>query len=263
LALVGAWRIRDEEIPRVALLTAAFFVASLVPIPLPGGTSAHLLLNGVVGILLGFRAGLAILVGLGLQMVLFRHGGYSTLGINTCIMALPAFLAAGLFACLRRLPWTRQAWFRAFLVGLCVVLCCFSLVFGVVLLLGNRPSQLANADLIWVLWVTFHPITLVITGLLALLAVWGERRLENPPEFPLGMVVGEIAVLVTVLLQSLVLVWGGTADLYRLALLAFVLHLPLAVIEGIILGFTVGFLARVKPEMLLGRAVENSPCAAP
>ena len=28
LAVLGAWRIRDEEIPRVALLTAAFFVAS-------------------------------------------------------------------------------------------------------------------------------------------------------------------------------------------------------------------------------------------
>ncbi len=27
LALIGAWRIREEEIPRIALLTAAFFVA--------------------------------------------------------------------------------------------------------------------------------------------------------------------------------------------------------------------------------------------
>ena len=33
-------------------------------------------------------------------------------------------------------------------------------------------------------------------------------------------------------------------------LAVFVAHLPIAVVEGIVLGFTVGFLAKVKPEML-------------
>jgi ABC-type Co2+ transport system permease subunit len=144
-----------------------------------------------------------------------------------------------------------------------VALWSFSLVFAVVLLFGHRPSQLAQADWTSALSMTFHPVTLAIVGVLALLAVWGERGLKNAPEFPLGMLVGETAVLLTVFLQSLVLVWGGTADWHSLALLAFVLHLPLAVVEGIILGFTVGFLARVKPEMLLGTAVEKPPCAAP
>jgi ABC-type Co2+ transport system permease subunit len=37
LALIGAWGIRDEEIPRVALLTAVVFVASLISVPVPGG----------------------------------------------------------------------------------------------------------------------------------------------------------------------------------------------------------------------------------
>ena len=36
LALIGAWGIRDEEIPGVALLTAVFFVASLISVPVPG-----------------------------------------------------------------------------------------------------------------------------------------------------------------------------------------------------------------------------------
>ena len=45
LAALGAWRIRDDEIPRVALLTAAFFVASSFHIRV-GPTSVHLLLNG-------------------------------------------------------------------------------------------------------------------------------------------------------------------------------------------------------------------------
>ena len=32
LLWLAAWRIREEEIPRVALLTAAFFVSSLIQI---------------------------------------------------------------------------------------------------------------------------------------------------------------------------------------------------------------------------------------
>ena len=34
LTLLAAWRIRDEEVPRVALLTAAFFVASSIHLKL-------------------------------------------------------------------------------------------------------------------------------------------------------------------------------------------------------------------------------------
>ncbi|MFX9008165.1 energy-coupling factor ABC transporter permease, partial [Acinetobacter baumannii] len=41
LAGLGAWRLREEEIPRIALLTAAFFVASSIHIRIPP-TSAHL-----------------------------------------------------------------------------------------------------------------------------------------------------------------------------------------------------------------------------
>ncbi|HZY88254.1 MAG TPA: energy-coupling factor ABC transporter permease, partial [Gemmataceae bacterium] len=55
LALLASWRVRDEEIPRIAVLTAAFFVASLIHVRV-GPTSVHLLLNGLVGVVLGRRA---------------------------------------------------------------------------------------------------------------------------------------------------------------------------------------------------------------
>src|SRR6266487_5592486 len=75
LAFVGSIRLRDEEVPRIALLTAAFFIASYIHIKV-GPTSAHLLLNGLVGILLGPRAALAIPIALFLQAVLPpMHGG--------------------------------------------------------------------------------------------------------------------------------------------------------------------------------------------
>src|SRR5215470_13163727 len=82
LVVIGALYVRDEEIPRIALLTAAFFVASLLHIRV-GPTSVHLLLNGLVGAVLGRRAPLAILVGLFLQVALIGHGGFLTLGVNT------------------------------------------------------------------------------------------------------------------------------------------------------------------------------------
>ena len=65
-------------------MTAAFFVASLIHVSI-GPTSVHLLLNGLLGVIVGRRAPLAVLLGLTLQAVLFGHGGFTTIGVNTCV----------------------------------------------------------------------------------------------------------------------------------------------------------------------------------
>lgn len=181
LALLASYRVCDEEIPRIAVLSAAFFVASLLHLPL-GPTSVHLLLNGLVGVVLGRRAPLAILIGLGLQAVLLGHGGFTTVGVNACVLILPALLAAALFAGLRRLPW-----------------------------FGRNPDILT--------WLC-------------------------------GFLLGAISVLATLILQAVVLLWGGAEDWHQIVWLVFYAHLPLVAVEGVVLGFTVNFLARVKPEML-------------
>ncbi len=95
---LAAWstrRIKSEELPRVAVVTAAFFVASLIHIPL-GPTSVHLLLPGLAGALLGPVAFMAIGLGLLLQSLLFQFGGLTALGANTLMMGLPA-VACGWF----------------------------------------------------------------------------------------------------------------------------------------------------------------------
>lgn len=97
----SAWEITDDEIPRVGVFTAALFVASQVHLPL-GGTSVHLLLNGLVAVVLGRRAALAIAVGLGLQAVLFAHGGVFSLGVNVVNYAAPAVLGGLAFRRIRR-----------------------------------------------------------------------------------------------------------------------------------------------------------------
>jgi cobalt/nickel transport system permease protein len=88
----GLRKMDYEKIPEVAVLTSAFFVASLVRIPL-GPASVHLTLNGLLGVLLGWTSFPAILSALALQAVLFQFGGLTTLGVNTLNMALPAVAA--------------------------------------------------------------------------------------------------------------------------------------------------------------------------
>jgi len=92
---IGLRRMNVREIPKVALLTAAFFVASLVHIPI-GPSSTHLVLNGILGILLGWTTFPAIFIGLFFQAVLFQFGGLTTLGVNTMNMAVPAVIIGAL-----------------------------------------------------------------------------------------------------------------------------------------------------------------------
>lgn len=93
---VGLKRLDLDKLPETAVLAAGFFTAGLVHVPI-GAASAHLTLNGLVGLLLGSAAIPAIFVGLVLQAVLFQFGGIGSLGVNTLVMALPA-LAVGALA---------------------------------------------------------------------------------------------------------------------------------------------------------------------
>lgn len=88
---VGFRRLEGERLVRVGLLASGFFVASLVHVPI-GPVSGHLILNGLVGLLLGWAAFPAILTALLLQALLFQYGGFTTLGVNCFTMALPAVL---------------------------------------------------------------------------------------------------------------------------------------------------------------------------
>jgi len=83
----------DRLIPKTALLAAAFFVVSLIAVPI-GPSSVHLLLGGLMGLLLGPATVLAVLVGLVMQALFFGFGGVTTLGINTLNIAGPAILVS-------------------------------------------------------------------------------------------------------------------------------------------------------------------------
>jgi cobalt/nickel transport system permease protein len=117
---VGLKKLDYDRIAQAGILSAAFFVASLVHVPI-GPASVHLILNGLVGLLLGWGAVPVILAALLLQGVIFQFGGITTLGVNTVIMALPAVICYYLFSpLLRQKPAIAHS--AAFLCGFLSVL---------------------------------------------------------------------------------------------------------------------------------------------
>jgi cobalt/nickel transport system permease protein len=172
---IGLWKIDHERIPQVALLSAAFFVASLVHVPL-GPTVEHLVLSGLLGLVLGWAAFPAVLVALVLQAVFFSYGGLTTLGVNTVVMALPGVACHYLF---------RGA----------------------------------------------------------------ARRDGEAVVFAAGFAAGAVAILLGGLLQASALAAAGES--FRLlGRIVFALHLPVALVEGLVTGSVVVFLRRVRPELL-------------
>jgi cobalt/nickel transport system permease protein len=109
---LGLKKMDYEKIPEVAVLSSAFFVASLIHVPI-GPSSVHLVLNGLVGVLLGWMVFPSILVALALQALLFQFGGFTSLGVNTFNMAAPAVLAYYLF----NFPIRRASHFISMLAG--------------------------------------------------------------------------------------------------------------------------------------------------
>ena len=87
----GLKRMDLDRIPQVGILSAAFFLASLIHVPV-GPSSLHLILNGLIGLALGWTAIPALFVALLLQAVFFGYGGLIVLGVNTVNIALPAVI---------------------------------------------------------------------------------------------------------------------------------------------------------------------------
>lgn len=97
----GLKRVAPEDIPKIALLAAAFFVASVIRLPI-GPTSAHLMLTGLLGLVLGPAIFPALLAGLMMQTFIFGFGGITVLGLNLLNMSLPGFVAFLIFMPLLR-----------------------------------------------------------------------------------------------------------------------------------------------------------------
>jgi cobalt/nickel transport system permease protein len=175
LAVWSARRTKSEEMPKLAVMTAAFFVASLIHIPF-GPTSVHLIIPGLTGAILGPSAFLSIGLGILLQSLLFQFGGLTALGANALMMEVPALVCGWFFQKFK----------------------------------GHTASRK----------------TLV------------------------GGLAGAGGTVLAAFILAVLLVTGGE-DFFGVAKIALAAHVPVIIIEGAISALTVGFLARVKPSLLL------------
>jgi cobalt/nickel transport system permease protein len=159
-----------DHIARAGLLASAFFVASLIHVPV-GPSSVHLILNGIVGLMLGWGAFPTILVALVLQGVLFQFGGLTTLGVNTMIMAGPAVVCYYLFGPLMRRR-REVALAAAFACGFSSILLA-AVVAGAALMFTEE-----NFLEVTLLIVTAHVPVMVIEGLITVFCVAFFRRVQ-------------------------------------------------------------------------------------
>jgi len=176
LAAVALSRIKrlpdsSAAIPRAAMLTTVFFAASLVAVPVPPA-SVHLMLAGLLGVILGWFAVPAILVGLFLQAVLFGHGGLTTLGLNGLILGLPALLAFGIWRSAGR-RWPDMA---ALCAGSGAVVAALAIFAGFVLL-GLPVALDASAERVALqLFVLAHVPLVLAEGVIVLVLLRVLRR---------------------------------------------------------------------------------------
>ena len=173
---IGLKKLDYDKIAEAGMLSAAFFVASLIHVPI-GPSNAHLILNGLVGILLGWAAFPAILVALTLQGVFFQFGGITTLGVNTIIMALPAVVCYLIFGRLiHKSP--RTAAVAAFACGFLSVLLS-GIIVGLSLIF-TEENFLAVSGLI----LAAHIPVMIIEGIVTAACVAFLRKVR--PEMLLG-----------------------------------------------------------------------------
>lgn len=173
----GLRRMDLERLPQVGVMSATFFVASLVHVPI-GPSSVHLILNGLVGLALGWAAFPALLIALLLQAVFFGFGGLVVLGINTLNIALPAVLVWLLLRGPLSRATARQAWWIGALGG-CLAIALTTLFVSASLALSGE-AFLPAAKLVFV---THIPVMLV-EALLTAAAVTLVCRVKPELFFP-------------------------------------------------------------------------------
>lgn len=154
--------VNEAALPKVAVVSALFFVASLISVPI-GPTSVHLVLSALMGLVLGWAAVPAVFVGLVLQAVFFGFGGLTTLGVTTAIIALPGvFWSMALRGAIARSDGATR---RGMLAAAAAVLSIATSAGLVIAVLGlSDPHYLASAPLVALTYLPLLAAEALITG---------------------------------------------------------------------------------------------------
>lgn len=165
----GLKKIRPDRFMLAGLLGAAFFVASLIHVPV-GFSNAHLILNGLLGIVLGWASVPVIFVALLLQAVLFQFGGFTVLGVNTATMGLGAVAAYYIFYGISGNKAEKGLKISGFLAGFCSVL-----VSGLLTALALASTNEGFVTAAWLIFLGNLPVMLVEGIVTAFVVVYLKR----------------------------------------------------------------------------------------
>jgi cobalt/nickel transport system permease protein len=150
--------LQNEDISITAVASAMFFIASFIHIPF-GVTQIHLILLGVIGILIGWSAFVAIFVALLLQALLLGYGGVVSIGVNLFIMAAPAVMVHTLYHSFLQNFNDRV---KFFLVGFSGTF--FATLFlSAILFFAKEEYSYAALSIFWL-----NSVTMVIEGIVSL-----------------------------------------------------------------------------------------------
>lgn len=160
---IGLAKTDYARVPRVGVLAAVFFVASLIVIPVPP-SSVHLLLNGLLGFLLGWSVFPALAAALALQALMLGFGGQTALGANVLNTAVPALLCYYLFSKPCQCTTSSRGAFAwgamAGAVGVALTCCTLALS----LYLSNAESYLHAIKVLFVMHLPVLGIEAVVLG---------------------------------------------------------------------------------------------------
>ena len=129
-----------DDVPRLGVLASFYFVVSLIHVPI-GPFSSHLIMNGFLGLVLGWGIFPVLVAALFLQKLLFGFGGMTSLPVNVLIMGLPGlacyYLASGnIFKISYPLSSKVAVVTGMFIGGVSVLLTCF--LFALTLFLNGK-----------------------------------------------------------------------------------------------------------------------------
>ncbi|MBQ9433736.1 MAG: cobalt transporter CbiM [Synergistaceae bacterium] len=172
---IGLKKTDTSRIVRTAMVSSAFFLASLVNVRI-GASSTHLSLLAPMGLVLGWGVFPAVLTALLLQAVLFGFGGLLVLGVNTFVMGSAALSVYVLFGKI-----IRESKNRAVILCVSFIAGGLAVLMGAVLVgvcLGLTDAKFLNATKILV---TAHvPVAVIEGAVTAFLVMWLKRA---APEF--------------------------------------------------------------------------------
>ncbi len=171
----GLKRTNPDKIIQTALISSAFFLASLVNIRI-GPSSTHLTLLAPMGLILGHAVFPAVFTALLLQALLFGFGGLLVLGVNSFVMGFASLATYLVFG-----RMIRESSGRVKIITLSFMAGAFAVVIAAVIagmFLMFTDSNFAGA--VKVLLIAHIPVAIAEGIVTAFLVMWLKR---SAPEF--------------------------------------------------------------------------------